>query len=106
MPPDGSGNGTPGLLQFMVELGNSIRTKYRDEGGLLAGPVRDLNWPLAQLPEDVAAEINGSRVSGSHEILLPPGKSWGSTDRCPNRLYRGWVKEEGWKAASRDRSDP
>jgi anaerobic selenocysteine-containing dehydrogenase len=106
MPPDGSGNGTPGLLQFMVELGNSIRTKYRDEGGLLAEPVRDLNWPLAQLPEDVAAEINGSRVSGSEEILLPPGKNWGPTDRCPNRLYRGWFKKEGWKAASRDRSDP
>ncbi len=104
-PPEGGDDGSHGLLRFIVQLGNSIRTKYSDEGGVLAGPVSELNWPLAQLPEDVAAEINGSRSVSSREVLIPPGRDWQVSDRCPNRLYRGWVEAGEWKASSRDRSD-
>ncbi|MDF1535428.1 MAG: molybdopterin-dependent oxidoreductase [bacterium] len=105
-PPEGSEDTSPGLLRFVVQLGNSIQTNYSHEGGVLPGPVKDLDWPLERLPEEVAAEINGSRSALSGDILLPPGKDWQSSDRCPNHLYRGWVEAGRWKASDRDRSDP
>jgi formate dehydrogenase major subunit len=110
MPPEDSGSKAAVLLQFMVDLGTSIRSKYRDEGGLYPAPVRELNWPLSRIPEDVAVEINGSRPGSEGDLLLPPGRSWVTGDRCANRLYRGWMQDDGqgygWKALARDSSDP
>lgn len=105
-PVDTIDKKTPGLLEFTVSLGNSIRSKYEVEGGVLAGPVLDLNWPLTQIPEEVAAEINGWRLSAAQETALPPGNSWQKGDRCGNRLYRGWIDGEGWSANRRDPVDP
>jgi len=99
-------NSSPGLLEFMVSLGNSIRAKYESEGGVFAEPVRDLSWPLAQIPEEVAAEINGWRRGAIQETVLPPGKSWQKGDRCGNHLYRGWIDGEELLAHRRDSTDP
>jgi formate dehydrogenase major subunit len=96
----------PGLLEFTVSLGNSIRSKYTAEGGVLSGPVVDLNWPLTQIPEEVAAEINGWRSEADQETALPPGKSWQKGDRCGNHLYRGWLDGEMWSVDRRDPVDP
>jgi formate dehydrogenase major subunit len=104
-PVDVREDKTPGLLQFTVSLGNSIRSKYKDEGGVLAGPVLDLNWPLTQVPEEVAAEINGWRLDEARETALPPGGSWQKGDRCGNHLYRGWIDDEVWLAGRRDPVD-
>ncbi|UCF87796.1 MAG: molybdopterin-dependent oxidoreductase [bacterium] len=96
----------PRLLEFLSSLGNSIRAKYEAEGGVLEGPVLDLNWPLAMTPENVAAEINGWRWSGGQETPLPADRSWQKDDRCGNQLYRGWMESETWNAGRRDPVDP
>ncbi|MDT8366076.1 MAG: molybdopterin-dependent oxidoreductase [bacterium] len=105
-PVDAGNNLPPGLLEFMVNLGNSVRSKYRTEGGVLAGPVLDLSWPLTQIPEEVAAEINGWRQDAIQETVLPPGKPWQKGDRCGNHLYRGWMNGKEWLADRRDLADP
>ncbi len=105
-PIDFEDRKTPGLLEFIVSLGNSMRSKYRVEGGVFAGPVLDLNWPLTQIPEEVAAEINGWRIGAANETTLPSGKSWQKGDRCGNYLYRGWVDGGIWSADRRDPVDP
>jgi len=94
-----------GLLEFIVSLGNSMRSKYETEGGVLVEPMLDLNWPLAQVPEQVAAEINGWRLNGTEEEVLPSGKSWQRGDRCGNHLYRGWMDSKVWLADRRDSAD-
>jgi len=105
-PLDSIDNKTPGLLEFTVSLGNSIRSKYEAEGGVFVGPVLDLDWPLTQIPKEVAAEINGWRLNADQETILPPGNSWQEGDRCGNHLYRGWIDGEAWSADRRDPVDP
>ena len=96
----------PGLLEFGVSLGNSLRSKYKVEGGVLAGSVLDLNWPLTQTPMDVAGEINGWRLNADQETVLPTGRSWQKGDRCGNHLYRGWIDNDAWLADRREPVDP
>ncbi|UCG38932.1 MAG: hypothetical protein JSV00_01475, partial [bacterium] len=105
--PVGERSGT-GLLQFLVSLGNSLRSKYSDEGGGLPAPVLEMNWPLAQDQVEVGKEINGWRKSGAggEESLLPEGGQWEKGDRCGNRLYRGWMTGDDRLARRRGREDP
>ena len=105
-PVDAKARKTPGLLEFTVSLGNSMRSKYEAEGGVLAGPLLDLSWPLTRTPEEVAAEINGWRLSAAQETTLPPGRIWQKGDRCGNHLYRGWMEGGEWLADRRDPVDP
>ncbi len=104
-PVQTTDNEIPGLLEFMVNLGNSMRAKYEVEGGVHPGPVLELDWPLTRVPEQVAAEINGWRQEAGRERALSPGRSWQEGDRCGNRLYRGWLGEQGWFAERRDHID-
>jgi formate dehydrogenase major subunit len=94
------------LLNYIVDLGNSIRSKYKDEGGVIPEPVLELSWPLTQEPAEVAAEINGRRSGSEGEAALPPGRSWQKGDRCGNHLYRGWIEDGGWLVRKRDPGDP
>ena len=106
MPVEHKGKNNPGLLKFTVGLGNSLRSKYEIEGGVHSGPILELNWPLTQAPEEVAAEVNGWRTTAGQEMVLPPGRSWQKGDRCGNHLYRGWMDGESWSALRRDPVDP
>jgi len=103
VPVDLEGKDSPGLLTFLVSLGNSIRSKYEAEGGVHADPLLELDWALTQTAEDVAAEINGWRAGT--DAPLPPGRSWQKGDRCGNHLYRGWVEAGTWAAQRRDPVD-
>ncbi len=101
--PDGKG---PGLLDFLVGLGNSIRGKYGVEGGLMGSTVTDLSWPLTASPSGLAEEVNGWRLAASGEVSLPRGGVWEEKDRCGNRLYRGILEQGTFLAERRDPSDP
>ena len=105
LPPQGAQG--PGMLDFLLKLGNSIRSKYLAEGGALSEPILEMNWPLTQVPEDVAAEINGWRKNGpADEVPLTQTDPLKTGDRCGNRLYRGWITGEGPLADRRNSGDP
>jgi formate dehydrogenase major subunit len=106
-PIPGGDDTQPGLLNFLVDLGNAIKSKYSAEGGVLEDAVLNMNWPMLQDPESVAAEINGWQKEGSgREGLLHGGDHWKPGDQCGNRLYRGWMTEGKWLAGRKDPSDP
>jgi formate dehydrogenase major subunit len=97
----------PGLLEFLVKLGNSIKSKYLAEGGILAGPILEMNWPLVQVQEDIAAEINGWNMDGhGNKVPIPQVAAWKQGDQCGNRLYRGWWAPGSWLASHRNNADP
>ncbi len=93
------------LVQVLLDLGVNLKERYRVEGGSIPAPLAALRWPLKGTRHQVVREINGLMEREGEETLLSSGVSWSGDMLCGNRLYRGWLTEDGWQAQRRDRTD-